>query len=150
METSRKANEQQAIFHESSTCNRDADYNQKSTVEELRTALYADQTTFYGLSLEEKEDLARYFTIIRAHICGVPSGGYGTKGFMDLAIKAEQLTNMEYELLKDEPAFLPNEYIDVLLRHWSVIDRVAATREFISGIMRCCRPDVNAVHEQRT
>ena len=71
------------------------------------------------MSAHEHEALVREFTIVRAHICGIPMGSYGTPGHRDLAQKALHLTKMERALCEDKPGFAPVEYVDVILAYWT-------------------------------
>lgn len=80
----------------------------------------------------QREVLAREFTIVRAHICGIPSGPYGTPGHRDLARKAERLTAMERALLQESPGYTPCAYIDVLLAYWPTLATKHTTYRFLA------------------
>ena len=83
----------------------------------------------------QREVCAREFTIVRAHICGIPAGPYGTAGHRDLARKAECLTAMERALFQEPPEYMPYAYIDVLLAYWPALATKQTTYRFLATFL---------------
>lgn len=88
-----------------------------------------------ALPWRRREVLAREFTIVRAHICGIPLGPYGTPGHRDLARKAECLTEMERDLLQETPGYEPAAYVDVLITYWTTLASKHATYRFLAVLL---------------
>ncbi len=105
-------------------------------VEEACGCLHSDNVTWPAtVPWRQREALAREFTIVRAHICGVPAGPYGTAGHRDLARKAERLTMMERALLQNAPAFEPAAYVDVILAYWEALATKHVTYRFMAVLL---------------
>lgn len=108
----------------------------KTLVEDVRDYLLETETMWSTVvPWRQREVIAREFTIVRAHICGIPSGPYGTPGHRDLARKAERLTAMECALLQESPDYTPCAYIDVLLAYWPTLATKHTTYRFLAAFL---------------
>lgn len=104
----------------------------KPAVQRFRAWLCSEGASWpRDMSAHEHEALVREFTIVRAHICGIPMGSYGTPGHRDLAQKALHLTKMERALCEDKPGFAPVEYVDVILAYWTTLASKRVTYRFL-------------------